>query len=56
MRDQSSVHSVTRAFKVLTAFEDEGDELAVAEIASLLGVHKSTASRLAATLVGHGFL
>jgi IclR family acetate operon transcriptional repressor len=56
MRDQSSIHSVTRALKVLTAFDDEGDELAVAEIASLLGVHKSTASRLAATLVGHGFL
>jgi DNA-binding IclR family transcriptional regulator len=56
MRNQSSVHTVSRALRILAAFIDEGDELSVAQIASLLEVHKSTASRLAATLVTHGFL
>jgi DNA-binding IclR family transcriptional regulator len=56
VRNQSSVHTVSRALSVLAAFQDEGDELGVTQIASLLDVHKSTASRLAATLVAHGFL
>jgi DNA-binding IclR family transcriptional regulator len=50
------VQSVDRALQILLAFEPEGGELRVTDLASRLGVHKSTASRLAATLAGHGFL
>jgi DNA-binding IclR family transcriptional regulator len=53
---RNTVQSVERALQVLTAFEVDGQELGVTEIAALLGVHKSTASRLAATLVASGFL
>jgi DNA-binding IclR family transcriptional regulator len=53
---RNTVQSVERALHVLTAFEVDEQELGVTEIAALLGVHKSTASRLAATLVASGFL
>jgi DNA-binding IclR family transcriptional regulator len=53
---RNTVQSVERALQVLTAFEVDGQELGVTEIAILLGVHKSTASRLAATLAANGFL
>jgi DNA-binding IclR family transcriptional regulator len=53
---RNTVQSVERALRVLTAFEVDGQELGVTEIAALLGVHKSTASRLAATLAASGFL
>jgi DNA-binding IclR family transcriptional regulator len=56
MRDQASVHTVTRALAILRAYDAVAQELAVRDFASLLGVHKSTASRLAATLVSQGFL
>ena len=56
MRDQASVHSVSRALRMLAAFDEAGRDLGVRDFALLLGVHKSTASRLAATLVAHGFL
>lgn len=53
---RNTVQSVERALQVLTAFEVDGQELGVTEIAALLDVHKSTASRLAATLAAGGFL
>jgi len=53
---QPGVQSVERALQILLAFEPEGGELGVTDIAARLGVHKSTASRLAATLAAHGFL
>lgn len=53
---RNTVQSVERALQVLTAFEVDGQELGVTEMAGLLGVHKSTASRLAATLAASGFL
>lgn len=53
---RNTVQSVERALQVLTAFEVDGQELGVTEIAALLDVHKSTASRLAATLAASGFL
>jgi DNA-binding IclR family transcriptional regulator len=53
---RNTVQSVERALQVLTAFEVDGQELGVTQIAALLDVHKSTASRLAATLVASGFL
>jgi DNA-binding IclR family transcriptional regulator len=48
-----SVQSVDRALTILKLLAADG-ELGVTEIAGLLGVHKSTASRLLATLESHG--
>src|ERR671936_1496528 len=56
MTQPASVQSVDRALQILLAFESEGGELRVTDLAERLGVHKSTASRLAATLEAHGFL
>ena len=52
----SAVQAVDRVLRMLQAFTAEQRELGVNDFARLLGVHKSTASRLAATLVGRGFL
>src|ERR687885_54575 len=52
----ASVQSVDRALQILLAFEDDGGELRVTDLAEQLDVHKSTASRLAATLEAQGFL
>jgi len=48
--------SVERVLALLTSFDETRTELGVTEMASLLGVHKSTASRLAATLERSGLL
>jgi DNA-binding IclR family transcriptional regulator len=48
-----SVQSVDRALTILKLLAADG-ELGVTDIAGLLGVHKSTASRLLATLESHG--
>ena len=56
MTQAASVRSVDRALRILGAFEADRREVGVAELAGLLGVHASTASRLAATLAAHGFL
>ena len=53
---QQGVQSVERALQILTAFESDGRDLAVGQLADRLSVHKSTASRLAATLAAHRFL
>jgi DNA-binding IclR family transcriptional regulator len=53
---RNSVQTVDRALQLLQAFETPEQELGVTELAGALGVHKSTASRLAATLAGRGFL
>ncbi|MDO8212048.1 IclR family transcriptional regulator [Conexibacter sp. CPCC 206217] len=50
------VQSVERALTVLRAFTEPGQRLSLAELAGRLDVHKSTASRLAMTLVSAGFL
>jgi DNA-binding IclR family transcriptional regulator len=52
----NTLQSVDRALRILLAFEEEGQEKTLGELAALLGVHKSTASRLAATLRKHGLL
>jgi len=52
----NTLQSVDRALRILLTFENEGQEVGVGEIATLLDVHKSTASRLAATLTAHGLL
>src|SRR5262249_25061447 len=50
------IQAVDRVLQMLLAFDRERQELTVGEFAQLLGVHKSTASRLAATLEQRGFL
>lgn len=52
----SSGGGVSRALALLALFDREGQELRVTEVATGLGIHKSTASRLAATLELSGFL
>jgi DNA-binding IclR family transcriptional regulator len=51
-----AVQAVDRVLRMLQAFNGDRRELGVNDFAQLLGVHKSTASRLASTLVGRGFL
>src|SRR3954471_3477364 len=56
MTQPAAVQSVDRALQILRAFESGETELRVTDLAGRLGVHKSTASRLAATLVPHQLL
>jgi DNA-binding IclR family transcriptional regulator len=53
---RNGVQAVDRALQILLAFDSREHELGVTELAARVGVHKSTASRLAATLAGRGFL
>jgi DNA-binding IclR family transcriptional regulator len=52
----ATYQSVERVLALLTSFDETRTELGVTEMATLLGVHKSTASRLAATLERAGLL
>jgi DNA-binding IclR family transcriptional regulator len=52
----NTLQSVDRALRILLSFDSEDQEVSVAEIASFLGVHKSTASRLTASLQRHDLL
>jgi DNA-binding IclR family transcriptional regulator len=52
----NSIQTVDRVLQMLLAFDTDRRELSVSDFAQLLKVHKSTASRLAATLVARGFL
>jgi IclR family transcriptional regulator, acetate operon repressor len=52
----ATYQSVERVLALLANFDETRTELGVTEMASLLGVHKSTASRLAATLERAGLL
>jgi DNA-binding IclR family transcriptional regulator len=54
--DSATLHSVERVLSLLTSFDEAHTELGVTEMAALLGVHKSTASRLAAMLERAGLL
>jgi DNA-binding IclR family transcriptional regulator len=56
MDNENSIQAVDRALQMLLAFQAGRTQLSVSDFAGLLGVHKSTASRLAATLVRRGFL
>lgn len=53
---RNKVQTVDRALQILESFEDEAEARGVSELANRLGVHRSTASRLVATLEGRGFL
>ncbi|HLV58549.1 MAG TPA: helix-turn-helix domain-containing protein, partial [Natronosporangium sp.] len=62
MRDQTGmgqtnrVSSLMRGLAILRMFEDTGQTVTVSQIARQLGIHRSNASRLAATLCDLGFL
>jgi DNA-binding IclR family transcriptional regulator len=51
-----NVQSADRALAILVAFSEERPELGVSELARELGMHKSTASRLLATLEARGLV
>ena len=50
------LQTVDRALKLLALFKEVDHEYRVGEISNMLGVDKSIASRLAATLANRGFL
>ena len=50
------LQTVDRALRLLLLYEEVGQEYRVGELAAMLGVDKSIASRLAATLANRGFL
>jgi DNA-binding IclR family transcriptional regulator len=52
----SMLQTADRALRLLLLFEEVGQEYRVGELAAMLGVDKSIASRLAATLANRGFL
>ena len=52
----ATYQSAERALALLASFDDARAEIGVSEMAETLGVHKSTASRLAAALERAGFL
>jgi DNA-binding IclR family transcriptional regulator len=52
----NALQTADRVLQILGAFGSHSRELSIGSIAGALGVHKSTASRLAATLVRRGFL
>lgn len=53
---QNNTQSVQRALSLLKAFGRATPALGITELAARVGLHKSTAYRLAATLAGEGFL
>jgi DNA-binding IclR family transcriptional regulator len=53
---QNNTQSVQRALSLLKVFDRATPALGITELAARVGLHKSTAYRLAATLAGEGFL
>ena len=56
MRSSSTLQTADRALQILQQFQQTGEVLTVGELASRLGLHRSTASRLVSTLRARGFL
>jgi DNA-binding IclR family transcriptional regulator len=56
VRKYSMLQTVDRALRLLLLYEEVDQEYRVGEMAEILGVDKSSASRLAATLANRGFL
>src|SRR5579884_3132643 len=52
----NTIQAVDRVLQMLLVFDSDRPQLSVGDFARLLGVHKSTASRLVATLEKRGFL
>src|SRR5215831_11446103 len=55
-QSSSTLQTADRALQILQQFQQAGEVLAVGELASRLGLHRSTASRLVSTLRARGFL
>lgn len=55
-QSSSTLQTADRALQILQQFQHAGEVLAVGELASRLGLHRSTASRLVSTLRARGFL
>jgi IclR family acetate operon transcriptional repressor len=56
VQSSSTLQTADRALQILQQFRQPGEVLAVGELASRLGLHRSTASRLVSTLRARGFL
>lgn len=56
MPDKPEVQSVTRAIKILYAFSANAPQLAVADIAKIVGLNRTTVHRLVGTLEASGLL
>lgn len=54
--DGTSVFALWRGLSILDAFSGDRDDLGVNEIARIVGMHKSTVSRLCSTLENAGYL
>lgn len=56
VQSSSTLQTADRALRILQEFRQPGEVLAVGELASRLGLHRSTTSRLVSTLRARGFL
>jgi DNA-binding IclR family transcriptional regulator len=56
MDSPSGTQAIDRALAVLELFDERTSELSIVDVVSALDVHRSTASRLMATLERHGLL
>ena len=54
--EKEKVHSLDRALEILLLFQQEGRELGVTQIATLMNLQKSTVHRTLSTLEGKGFI
>ena len=54
--DGTAVFALRRGLSILDAFSSDRDDLGVNEIARIVGMHKSTVSRLCSTLENAGYL
>lgn len=54
--DSRRIKSIDKVITLLEAFDEERPRLALSEATAILGVHKSSASRLLRQLAEHGFL
>jgi DNA-binding IclR family transcriptional regulator len=55
-RDKQTVQSLSRGLEILDIFSDARTSVSIGEMAEQLGIHKSSASRLAATLASKDYL
>lgn len=53
--DPETVQSVTRALHILAAMAEEGQPLALTDLAAKVGLKTTTVHRLLSTLIAHGF-
>jgi len=56
MNSMGEIQSLARGLTILEKLAQEESSLSITELAVMLGVNKSTASRLAKTLLQHGFV